>query len=140
MRAVIYYESLKGNTRTTGEHIATALRAADVDVSVRPIDDVDLDELAEAQLVLFGTWVHGLRWIGVGPAGLAKIASFPVLGGAAAAVFCTYRWNPKRSLETLAAAVEARGGRVLEGASFQDSNLDRGIRDFVADLLVAAST
>ncbi len=139
MRAVVYFETLKGHTRTAAEHIASALYAADVEVTVRSIERVDLDELAQADLVVIGTWVHGLRWFGVGPAGLGKIGRFPIMTGKPAAVFCTYRWDPKRSLETLASAVTDRGGRVLDGASFQEHDLSAGVRDFVADLLVSVA-
>jgi len=139
MQAIVYFETMKGHTRTAAENVASALRGADVDVSVRPVDEVDLDELAAADLVVFGTWVHGLRWIGVGPAGLGKVGRFPLMAGTAAAVFCTYRWNPKNSLETLASAVSDRGARVIDGAAFQEFRLDEGVRDFVADVLVSVS-
>lgn len=140
MRAAVYFESMKGHTRTAAGHIATALRGADADVTVRPIDAVDLDELAAADLVVIGTWVHGLRWFGVGPAGLGKISRFPVMAATPAAVFCTYRWNPKNTLDTLADAVEERGATVIDGAAFQEHDLDRGVRDFVADLVTRATT
>jgi menaquinone-dependent protoporphyrinogen IX oxidase len=137
VRAVVYFETLKGHTRTAAENIASAMRAADVDLAVRPVDRVDLNELAAADLVVIGTWVHGLRWFGVGPAGLGKVGKFPVMTGKPAAVFCTYRWNPKRSLDTLASAVADRGGRVLEGIALQEYDLSDGVGDFVADLLVS---
>jgi flavodoxin len=139
MHAVVYFETLKGHTRMAAEHIASALHAADVVVSVRPIDTVDLDELAQADLVVIGTWVHGLRWVGVGPAGLGKIGKFPIMTGKPTAVFCTYRWNPKRSLDTFASAVSDRGGRVIGGASFQEHDLAAGVSEFVADLLVSVA-
>ena len=139
MKVVVYFETLKGNTQTTGEHIATAFSRGDADVAVRSIDDVDLNQLAEADLVVFGTWVHGLRWVGVGPAGMAKIKNFPAIQGKRAAVFCTYRWNPKKSLDTMAAAVSARGANVIAAQSFQEHELDKGIREFVAGLLAASA-
>ncbi|MDH3753028.1 MAG: flavodoxin domain-containing protein [Acidimicrobiia bacterium] len=137
MNAVILYETARGRTKTAAEHIASAMKAADVDVTVRPVDEVDLNELSAADLVIVGTWVHGLVVVGVGPAGTGKIGALPVIDGKPAAVFCTYKFNPRATLEKLASVVEDRGGVVIDGIALQQDHLREGVGDFVADLLVA---
>ena len=56
--------------------------------------------------------------VGPAPAAREAIAGLPALAGLPVAVFCTYKFNPRRTLDTMAAAIEARGGRVVGSAAF----------------------
>lgn len=137
MRAIVIYESLTGNTRTAGHLIADELNAAGIDTIACPIDQVELQALSEAELVVVGSWTDGLFFFGQRPGRIGRLAKLPVIDGKLAAVYCTYAIETGKTLEKLSAIVGRRGGNVIGGFAIKRSNLEGGAREFVDRLLGA---
>src|SRR6516225_9137894 len=99
MDAVIIYESLTGNTEKASKLIAGQLRAAGVPTTVCRITNIDYQALADADLVIVGTWVDGIFVVGQRPGRGERIRRLPVLDRKRCLVFCTYALNPGRTLD-----------------------------------------
>ena len=136
MNAVVIYESLTGNTRAAAELIGDELRSSGIETSVFPIDHISLGALAAAQLVIVGSWVDGMFFVGQRPGRAGRLRQLPVIDGKRAAVFCTYALDPGSTLAKLSDIVEERGGLVLGGVAIHRKRLAEGAADFV-DRLVA---
>ena len=80
MRAVIIYNSLTGTTRKAAHRIASELKALRIDATPVAIGDVDDATVADADLVIIGTWTDGIVVLGEKPAG-EKEAARPALAG-----------------------------------------------------------
>ncbi len=120
LRVLIATESRSGTTERVGKEIGTGMVAQGATVRYVKLADLTSDDLIAVDLLVVGSWVEGLVVAKVGPAPAAReaIAGLPALAGLPVAVFCTYKFNPRRTLDTMAAAIEARGGRVVGSAAF----------------------
>ena len=136
MKAVVLFESLTGNTRKAGELIATKLQAKVLGspTSVRCATPTTR-AIQGADLVIVGTWVHGLFVVGQAPWGLGALAQLPAIGNKLVATYCTFALNPAKSLDKMTAALEARGGQVIGGLALNRSKLDEHTDTFVGRLL-----
>ncbi|MDP6076684.1 MAG: flavodoxin family protein, partial [Acidimicrobiales bacterium] len=67
MKVVVIHQSRTGNTKRAAELIGGVAEAAGTAVAVRPTTNIDMAELAEADLVFVGTWVDGLILFGHKP-------------------------------------------------------------------------
>ena len=96
MKAVVLYESLTGNTRKAGELIATKLqeRASASPMSARSATPT-CAAIQAADLVIVGTWVHGLFVVGQAPCGMGALQSLPAISGKQVATYCTFALNPE---------------------------------------------
>lgn len=137
MRAVVIYESMTGNTARAARLIGAAAAAAGAEVTVFPIDDIGLKELAEADLVFIGTWVDGLILFGHRPGKKGKLQRMPVIDGKRAATFMTYAVHAGKALDRFAAVVEERGATVVARRLFRRDHLEAGVDDFVHNALAA---
>jgi hypothetical protein len=137
VNAVVIYESLTGNTQEAAELIGEALRADGVDTTVCPITDIDLAALAAADLVVVGSWVDGMIFVGQRPGRAGRLKAMPVIDGKKAAVFCTYAVDPGKTLTKLSDIVRERGGDVIGGVAINRRRLAEGAQDFVDRLLGA---
>ena len=135
MRTVVIYESLTGTTREAAEVIGEELAAEGVDVTVCPIDRIDLPALAAADLVLVGSWVDGFVFLGQRPGRAGRLRKMPVIDGKKAAVFCTYAVDPGQTLTKLSAIVADRGGVMIGGLAIHRNKVEEGARDFVDRVL-----
>ena len=54
-----------------------------------------------ADLVLVGTWTHGLFVVGQGPFGASALGALPFMHGKKAAVFCTFALSPAKTLDKM---------------------------------------
>jgi hypothetical protein len=135
VRAIVIYESLTGNTRTAGEAIAQRLTASGVVAKACPVTHIDYQALADADLVVVGSWVDGIFVVGQRPGRLGRITSMPTIAGKKTAVYVTYAINPGKALEKLADAVTRRGGEVLGGVTIRRDRIVEGVDDFVDRLL-----
>lgn len=135
MEAVVIYESLTGNTAKAGHAIAAGLSAQGLPTRAYPITKIDYQALADASLVVVGSWVDGLLFVGQRPGRLGRITSMPTLAGKKAVVFVTYAIDPGRSLQKLSAAVEARGADVLGGQTIRRDRLAAGVDELVDRIL-----
>jgi flavodoxin len=136
MKTLIAYYSRGGHTRKAAEAIAAALRARGHEAALKLATQLKPADVAQAEAVFVGTWVHGLILFGVRPAGLEEWGPrLPPLEGKPAGVFCTYMFHPHASLRTLAKLVEARGGAVKAQRAWQRERVTEGVDAFVAGVL-----
>lgn len=137
MRAVVIYESWTGNTARAARLIADEVAAHGVDVSVYPITDIGLKDLAEADVVFVGTWVDGLILFGHRPGRAGRIKRMPVVDGKRVAAFMTYAVNAGKALDRFAKVLDERGAVVVARTLLRRDNLEAGISDFVSSSLAA---
>ena len=131
MKAVIIYNSLTGTTEKAAHRIASELKALRVDATPVPIAEADEATVAEADLVVVGTWTDGIIIVGQKPAGRKKLRSLPSLAGKRAVVFCTYAVDPGQTLEKLVAEVEGLGAEVIGGFALARHDLAADVAEFV---------
>lgn len=137
MNVAIVYESMTGNTRKAAELIGRGLRRAGVAASVFPATQPDYQALAEADLVVVGTWTDGIFVVGQRPGRAQHLRRLPVLGGKQSLVFCTFALDPGKTLEKMAAILQGRGANVIGGMALRRNDLEGGAGDFVDRLLEA---
>jgi sulfite reductase alpha subunit-like flavoprotein len=137
MDAVIIYESLTGNTEKASNMIAQELRSAGVPTTVCRITTVDYQALADADLVIVGTWVDGIFVVGQRPGRRQRLRRLPILDRKRCLVFCTYAINPGKTLEKMSRLLEGRGANVLGGMTIRRNDLEGGAKEFVDRLLEA---
>lgn len=138
MKVLVLYQSRGGHTRQAAEAITTAMRGMNADVKIKSVIEVSPADVAWADLLFVGTWVHGLILFGVRPAGADLWApSLPSLAGKPVGVFCTYRFNPRSSLDKLSELLVARGATVVGQHAFHNSEPGRGAENFVRDVVWA---
>lgn len=135
MRAVVIYESLTGNTRTAAEKIGEHLVAEGVSTTVCPTTQVDYQALADADLVVVGSWTDGLFLVAQKPARAGRISQLPYLTGKKCAVFCTFALDPGKTIDKLTDLLQERGADVLGGMSIRRNRIDEGAREFVDRVL-----
>lgn len=136
MKAALLVESLTGNTWKAGERIGSLLQQEGWTITgLDPVRQPDHAAIQEADMILVGTWVHGLFVVGQAPWGLGAIGHLPSMRGKKAAVFCTYALNPASTLEKMTTAVMDRGADVLGGVAIKRSRLEAHSEVFVDRLL-----
>jgi len=135
MKAAILFESLTGHTRTASELIATNLQQAGWGITgVSPVRKPEMASIQDADMIIIGTWVHGLFVVGQAPWGLGAIAGLPAMSGKLAATFCTFALNPATTLDKLDSAVGQLGAEVIGGLALHRSKLAEHSEEFAARL------
>jgi flavodoxin len=135
VNAVVIFESLTGNTEKAAGFIAGHLAAAGVATTVCPTTAVDFQALADADLVIVGSWTDGLFLFGQKPARSGRLAQLPFMTGKRGAVFCTYAIETGKTLQKLEDILRDRGADVIGGLAIKRNKLEEGSRDFVDRLL-----
>lgn len=135
MLAIVIHESLTGNTEKAADFMVAELRGSGVDAVSCPTTAVDYQALADADLVIVGSWTDGLILFGQKPGRAARIAGLPYLTGKRAAVYCTYAIDRGRTLDKLEDIVRGRGADVIGGMAIRRNRLAEGSAEFVARLL-----
>ncbi|NNC81409.1 MAG: flavodoxin family protein [Acidimicrobiales bacterium] len=136
MQVVVTYESRTGNTRTAAQLVAGGLKDAGAEVTIGPVDTPDFKALADADLVVVGTWTDGAFFLGQRPGGAGNIArSLPDLWDKRVYSFVTYALNPGRSHEKLADLLEAKGARSLGASAFHRNRLQDDASTFVDGII-----
>ena len=124
-KAALVIESLTGNTWKAAELVADGLGQYGWTITgLSKVRQPDFASLQDADLVIVGTWVHGLFVVGQTPWAAAAISNLPTMRNKRAAVFCTFGLNPGKSLQRLTGAVEATGASVLGGLALNRFHLD----------------
>ena len=131
MQVVIIYESLTGNTERAARLIADAFYDRQVPSKIYPVGGFDPAAIAEADLVIAGTWTDGLFVIGQKPAKGKKFSKLPDLTGKRCVVFCTYALDPGKTLAKFSAVLAERGADVLGGMAIRRNELADGTDEFV---------
>jgi flavodoxin len=140
MKAAILVESLTGNTWKAGEMIARHLQQAGWGITaVSRVRQPDYAALQASDMVLVGTWVHGLFVVGQAPWALGELAKLPVMKGKKAAAFCTYALNPGRSLQKMTGVLDYLGAEVLGGLALHRAKLPEHTEEFAARLVERSS-
>jgi flavodoxin len=140
MKAAILIESLTGNTWKAGEMIASGLQQEGWQISgFASLRSPDHGAIQEADVVVVGTWVHGLFVVGQAPWGIDRLRALPSMTGKKVAGFCTYALNPGRALDAVTRELERTGGEVVGGLTLQRGRLAAHTEEFVARLSDALS-
>jgi flavodoxin len=140
MKAAMLVESLTGNTWRAAELIADDLGQEGWTITgLDRLRDPDYAAIQDADMVLVGTWVHGLFVIGQTPWALSTISKLPAMRGKRAAVFCTFALNPGNSLDKLTAAMQATGADVVGGLALSRSKLDQHSELFASRLVAVTA-
>jgi hypothetical protein len=136
MKAAILFQSLTGNTRKAGELIAANLQQEGWGITtVAPMKELEMAQLQQADVVIIGTWVHGLFVVGQAPFGIGAIGHLPAMRGKLAATYCTFALNPGKTLDRLDGAVSALGAEVIGGLALHRSRLHDHAEVFAARLV-----
>ena len=135
VRAVVIYESLTGNTKKAAEVIGRELTKRGVPTPVCPITRVDYQALAEADLVIVGTWTDGIFVVGQRPGRAGRLRKLPVMRGKRCVVYITYAIDFGKTLDKLTAILEERGAEVLGGMAIRRTNLESGAKELVDRVL-----
>ena len=98
----------------------------------------DYSGVQAAELVLVGTWVHGLFVVGQAPWGLGTLEKLPAMKGKKAAAFCTYALNPGKSLQKMTGVLDRLGAEVLGGVALHRAKLPQHTEEFAARLVERA--
>jgi flavodoxin len=139
MKAAILVESLTGNTWRAGEMMAELLEQAGWGITaLSPVKQPDYAGVQAAELVLVGTWVHGLFVVGQAPWGLGTLEKLPAMKGKKAAAFCTYALNPGKSLQKMTGVLDRLGAEVLGGVALHRAKLPQHTEEFAARLVERA--
>lgn len=141
MKAAVLFQSLTGHTRTAGELIATNLAQEGWGITcVSPMRQLEMAAIQDADIVIVGTWVHGLFVVGQAPWGLGAIGHLPALKGKLAATYCTFALNPGSTLAKLGGAVGALGADVVGGLALHRARLGEHSEAFAARLVANVPT
>lgn len=138
MRAALLVESLTGNTWKAAEKIGSNLEQERWSITgLSPVRRPDHASIQSADIVLVGTWTHGLFVVGQSPWAMASISNLPAMRGKRSAVFLTYALDAGSSLDKLTSAVSATGADVIGGLLIKRNHLDAHTEAF-ADRLIGA--
>lgn len=137
MEIAVVYASRSGNTRRAGELIAVALEDRGHTVSVQDVDALDFKVLADADLVVLGTWVAGHFVIGQKPGDARRLSQVPKLTGKQVAIYLTYALDPGRALSKFEKLLADQGADVIGGYAWKRSMLPIGVEDYVDGILDA---
>ena len=129
------YESLTGTPRRAAAVIRAQPEPGAHEAPVAGITAVPMQALAEADLVVVGTWTDGLVLFGQRPGRSGRLKKLPYITGKRCAVFVTYAVDAGNVLDKFVAMMEDRGGDVLGGLAIRRDDLAGGSRDFVERVL-----
>jgi len=136
MNAAMLVESLTGNTWRAAELVGAKLQEAGWGITgLSRVREPDHHSIQRADLVLVGTWTHGLFVVGQGPFGASGLAALPVMRGKRAAVFCTFALSPAKTLDKMTGIIAGRGADVIGGFAMNRRHLDRNAEEFAARLV-----
>jgi hypothetical protein len=136
MNAAMLVESLTGNTWKAAELVGAKLQEAGWGITgLSRVREPDHHSIQQADLVLVGTWTHGLFVVGQGPFGASALAALPAMRSKKAAVFCTFALSPAKTLEKMTGIIARRGADVIGGVAMNRRHLEKNAEEFAARLL-----
>jgi len=124
-RVLVCYSSAGGKTARAAEAIADGFSKNGMTARAVSITKVGAAELADADMLIVGSWVEGFVFAGVRPAKAMRtwLAQLPRLGDRPVGVFCTYAVAPRGALASMRRALEDKGGVVVAQAAFGPKEL-----------------
>jgi flavodoxin len=136
MKAALLVESFTGTTWKAADLIADKLQQERWSITgMSKVGAPDLATIQRAELVLVGTWTHGLFVVGQKPAAAPNIANLPTMRGKKAACFLTFALDAGKSIDKLTAALRQTGADVAGGLEVKRNHLDEHTDLFVERLL-----
>ena len=136
MKAALLIESLTGNTQKAGDRIANDLQQVGWTITgVSWVKVPDFGSIQDADMIIVGTWVHGLFVVGQAPWGLGAISHLPAMHGKKAAVFCTFALSPGKTLDKLTSTVSLLGAEVIGGLALNRGKIEAHSEEFVTRLV-----
>jgi len=136
MKAALLIESLTGNTQKAGDRIANDLQQVGWTITgVSRVKVPDFGSIQDADMIIVGTWVHGLFVVGQAPWGLGAISHLPAMQGKKAAVFCTFALSPGKTLDKLTSTVSLLGAEVIGGLALNRGKIEAHSEEFVTRLV-----
>jgi len=140
MKAALLVESLTGNTWKAAEMIGSQLQQENWTITgLDPVRKPDHGAIQAADIVLVGTWVHGLFVVGQAPWGAGALAKLPAMRDKKVATFCTFALSPAKTLDTMTRIMETRGAEVIGGLALNLGKLAQHTETFVDRLLAATN-
>ncbi len=139
MKVAVVYASRTGNTERAAFLVGAAIESRGHDVSVQSVDALNYKSLADADLIVLGTWVAGHFVVGQKPGDARRLARVPALTGKKVALFLTYAINPGHALRKLSKALTAQGADVVGGYAWNRSKLPAGVEEFADAVLEAVA-
>lgn len=140
MKVAVIYESRTGNTANAADVIGADLEELGHEVGVWPTAKVNLDFLAEADMVFLGTWTDGLIIAAHRPGGSGHLLDLPGIWGKPTAGFVTYAIHAGKVIDKLADVVGILGGEWIGGRAFRRDFIPDGIAGFVVAALDAVES
>lgn len=138
MKAALLVESLTGNTWEAADMIAEKLSQERWSIlGLSPVRDPNLSAVQAADVVLIGTWTHGLFVVGQAPWAVAEIANLPTMRGKQIAGFLTFALNAGKAVNKLNKAIGQTGGTAIGSLEIKRNFLDQHTDLFVERLLAA---
>lgn len=138
MKAALLVESLTGNTWKAAEMIGSNLEQEGWTITgMSKVGQPDHASIQAADIVIVGTWTHGLFVVGQAPWAANAISNLPAMRGKRSAVFLTYALDAGKSLDKLSHAVGATGADVVGGLLIKRNHLEKHTEAF-AERLVGA--
>ena len=135
MKIVVLHQSRTGNTKKAAELIGGAVQSSGVEVTVRPISNIDYKDLADADLIFVGTWVDGLILLGHRPGDSGKIKKVPKLWNKKVVAFMTHALNPGNAAEKMTSLLEEHGATVIAARSLNRHKLELEAPTFASEVL-----
>ena len=140
MNVLVIYNSRDGHTQELANRVAQSARAQNHDVDVKSVIEVNKNAIEDADFLFIGTWVHGFILFGVKPAGADLwVPSLPPLHSKPVALFCTYAFNPRKSLHTLGEMLTKQGAVIVGQHAFHRNRITDGVDPFVQQSLQAVT-
>ncbi|CAN5482702.1 hypothetical protein BH23ACT3_BH23ACT3_18830 [soil metagenome] len=141
MKAALLVESLTGNTWKAAEMIGTNLEQEGWSITgMSKVGRPDHASIQAAEIVLVGTWTHGLFVVGQAPWAANAISNLPAMRGKRSAVFLTYALDAGKSLDKLSHSVAATGADVIGGLLIKRNHLEQHTEVFAERLVGAVDT
>ena len=135
---LIAFESHDGHTSAVARELSDYLSDAGVTVLTARMNDIGLNQVVAADLVILGTWVEGFGVMRLGPARATTraIKALPALGATKFATFCTYRSAARDTLVKLQSLLEERDGHVVASCAFgEDPHTDTSVALFGSEII-----
>ena len=140
MNAAILVESLTGTTWKAAEVLGANLQQMGWDITgLSRVRKPDLASIQRADIVLIGTWTHGLFIVGQAPFGAGALGRLPFMQGKKAAVFCTFGLNPAKTLDKMTSIISSRGADVIGGFAMNRHHIQHNAETFALTLDQALS-
>jgi flavodoxin len=141
MKAALLVESLTGNTWSAAEMIGTNLEQEGWSITgLSKVRQPDHASIQAADIVLVGTWTHGLFLVGQAPWAMNTISNLPAMRHKRSAVFLTYALEAGKSLDKLSTAVSATGADVVGGLLIKRNHLAKHTEAFAQRLIGAVES